>query len=366
MSTESREPTDQTPAEEYPIRGLAGPLNRLSYRLAQTVRTGWFAGHYALTARLSPPTQRDDAADSDIVLPSWQTINDDLKDLFERDWANIEAGLYRPPHDMWPNPLSVLRQSARYFNDLGQVNDRKRDRRGQEVFTPEHRSRYPRYYLQNFHYQSDGYLSDDSAALYDYQVEVLFTGGADAMRRQLLAPLRDAFADRRIRDAHLLDIACGTGRFLSFVKDNYPRLRVTGLDLSAPYLTRARRMLRHWSRSHLTVGNAEALPAADASIDIATCIFLFHEVPRAVRRRIAEEIARVLKPNGVLLFMDSIQYGDRPDYDPLLDRFPQAMHEPYYADYVRDDLSSLFRDAGFAVDRVERVFFARMMVLRRL
>lgn len=357
----SAETTDQTPS-----RGVLGSLDRLSYRLAQTVRTGWFAGHYALTARLSPPPQRTASADGGTVLPSWQTINDDLKELFDRDWANIEAGLYRLPHDMWPNPLAVLRQSARYFDDLGQVNDRKRDRRGQEIFTAKHRGRYPRYYLQNFHYQSDGYLSDDSATLYDYQVEVLFTGGADAMRRQLLVPLRDAFADRRIRDTHLLDVACGTGRFLSFVKDNYPRLRVTGMDLSAPYLTRARRTLRSWSRSHLTVANAENLPAADASIDIATCVFLFHEVPSAVRRRIAKEIARVLKPNGMLLFMDSIQYGDRPDYDPLLDRFPQAMHEPYYADYIRDDLSGLFREAGFAVEQVTRVFFARMMVLRRL
>jgi len=362
----SAETTDQTPPAERPIRNIAGPLDRLSYRLAQTVRTGWFAGHYALTARLSPPTRRDESPEEPVPLPSWQTINEDLKTLFERDWANIEAGLYRPPHDMWPNPLAVLRQSLRYFDDLGQVNNRKRDRRGDEVFSPEHRGRYPRYYLQNFHYQSDGYLSDASAALYDYQVEVLFTGGADAMRRQLLVPLRAAFADRRIRDTHLLDIACGTGRFLSFVKDNYPRLRVTGMDLSAPYLTRARRMLRHWSRSHLAVGNAETLPAADASIDIATCIFLFHEVPHAVRRRIATEIARVLKPNGVLLFMDSIQHGDRQDYDPLLERFPQAMHEPYYADYVRDDLSGLFRDAGFEVDLVRREFFARMMVLRRL
>lgn len=362
----SAETTDQTPPAGRPIRSIAGPLDRLSYRLAQTVRTSWFAGHYALTARLSPPTGRDGTAADKGPLPPWQTINDDLKTLFERDWANIEAGLYRPPHDMWPNPLAVLRQSARYFDDLGQVNDRKRDRRGNEVFSPEHRGRYPRYYLQNFHYQSDGYLSDASAALYDYQVEVLFTGGADAMRRQLLVPLRAAFADRRIRDARLLDIACGTGRFLSFVKDNYPRLRVTGVDLSAPYLTRARRMLRHWSRSHLAVGNGEALPVADASIDIATCIFLFHEVPHAVRRRIATEIARVLKPNGVLLFMDSIQHGDRADYDPLLERFPQAMHEPYYADYVRDDLSGLFRDAGFEVDFVRREFFARMMVLRRL
>ena len=108
--------------------------------------------------------------------------------MFRRDLANIEAGFYRPPHDMWPNPLAVIRQSARYFDDLSAVNRRKQEKSVDEVFTAPHRGRYPRYYLQNFHFQSDGYLSDKSAKLYDYQVEILFTGGADAMRRQLLVP----------------------------------------------------------------------------------------------------------------------------------------------------------------------------------
>ena len=34
--------------------------------------------------------------------------------------------------------------------------------------------RRPRYYMQNFHYQTDGWMSEGSAELYDFQVEVLF------------------------------------------------------------------------------------------------------------------------------------------------------------------------------------------------
>lgn len=335
---------------------------KAAYRLAQRLRTAWFSGHYALTARLSPP-RRD--APPPGRLPSWRLINDDLDALFRRDWRNIEQGLYRPPHDMWPDPRAVLRQSVRYFRDLDAVNRRRRDGGTSEVFTAEHRGRYPRYYLQNFHYQSDGYLSADSARLYDYQVEVLFTGGADAMRRQLLVPLRDAFRTVPVRHATMVDVACGTGRFLTFVKDNYPRLRVTGVDLSAPYAAEARRQLRHWSRAAAVVAQAESMPLQTGSTDIASCIFLFHELPRAVRRRAAAEMARILKPGGTLLFMDSIQRGDRPDYDPLLERFPHAMHEPYYADYIGDDLESLFAEAGFDILVQERAFFARMMVMRR-
>jgi len=41
------------------------------------------------------------------------------------------------------------------------------------------------------------------------------------------------------------------------------------------------------------------------------------------------------------------------------------MHEPYFADYVEDDLGAVFADAGFAPESEDRAFFARMMVLRR-
>ena len=339
------------------------PIDRLSYAVSQKVRTAWFGGHYAVAARTAPPIEAPSAGGH--AAPSWRVIGRDLDALFQRDWDNIAAGIYRPPHDMWPNPAGVVRQSIRFFRDLGAVNRRKRDGAAQEVFAPPHRGRYPRYYLQNFHYQSEGYLSPESAKLYDYQVEVLFNGGADAMRRQLLVPIRDYFAHRPVRAARLLDVACGTGRFLTFVKDNYPRLAVTGVDLSSPYLVQAARHLRHWSRVRLAAGNAEALPFGHGAFDLVTCIYLFHELPRAVRRIVARELARVVMPGGLLLMMDSIQRDDHPPYNPLLDRFPLSVHEPYFADYVADDLDGMFRDSGFEVVATERVYFSRMMVMRR-
>jgi ubiquinone/menaquinone biosynthesis C-methylase UbiE len=342
---------------------MSNALNRLSYALSQKVRTAWFGGHYAVAARTAPPIDAAPAAGE--ALPSWRAIGRDLDALFQWDWANIEAGHYKAPHDMWPNPAGVMRQSMRFFRDLGAVNRRKRERAAQEVFAPPHRGRYPRYYLQNFHYQSEGYLSPESARLYDYQVEVLFNGGADAMRRQLLVPICDYFDHRPVRAARLLDVACGTGRFLTFVKDNYPRLAVSGIDLSGPYLAQAARHLRHWSRVGLAAGNAETLPFGDGAFDLVTCIYLFHELPRAVRRVVARELARVVMPGGLLLVMDSIQRDDHPPYNPLLDRFPLSMHEPYFADYVVDDLDGMFRENGFEVVSTERVYFSRMMVLRR-
>jgi hypothetical protein len=75
--------------------------------------------------------------------------------------------------------------------------------------------------------------------------------------------------------------------------------------------------------------------------------------------------ARVLRPGGKLIFLDSLQLGDEPDYDGLLEYFPAAFHEPYYADYIRQDLPGLFARAGLTVERTERVHLSRLMVFAK-
>ena len=44
------------------------------------------------------------------------------------------------------------------------------------------------------------------------------------------------------KDVKLLDVASGTGRFLSFVRDNWPGLDCTALELSPHYLEATRRL----------------------------------------------------------------------------------------------------------------------------
>ena len=60
--------------------------------------------------------------------------------------------------------------------------------------------------------------------------------------------------------------------------------------MSEPYVRYAKRHLKRWSRSNLTVGNAESLPVPDESQDAVTSIFLFHELPPKVRRIVFREV----------------------------------------------------------------------------
>ena len=337
------------------------PFDKFIYQAAQKLRSAWYSAHYAAAMRLAPTIEHQE----DDPLPSWRTIYDDLNDLLMRDWSNIQHGLYPAPPLAETNPISNARKSVSFFRDLSAVNRRRQAGIGQEVFRPSLRGHYPRYYLQNFHYQSGGYLTDESAALYDHQVEVLFVGGADAMRRQCLGSLIQFLKTAAFQKTKHLDVACGTGRFLKVLKDARPRLRVTGVDLSLPYLRKAQRGLKDWSRTGIVQANAEGLPFADASYETLSCVFLFHELPQKVRRQAAAEISRVLKPGGRLFFLDSMQIGDRPDYDALLRRFPLAFHEPYYDDFITSDLSGLLEQSGLRILQTQREFFAKLIVAEK-
>ena len=106
---------------------------------------------------------------------------------------------------------------------------------------------------------------------------------------------------------------------------------------------------------------AERMPLADASVDIATSTFLYHELPPDVRRQVTGEIARVLKPGGQFVFLDSLQMGDRPGWDGLLEAFPTRFHEPYYRGYAIDDLEAMFSDAGLAPRSMSTPYLAKLM-----
>jgi hypothetical protein len=49
----------------------------------------------------------------------------------------------------------------------------------------------------------------------------------------------------------------------------------------------------------------------------------------------------------------------------LIERFPQQFHEPYYANYAREDLTALFGAAGLVPEQAELAYFSKLMTFRK-
>ena len=285
--------------------------------------------------------------------------------LLERDLANVSAGLY-PRALLFQIPFGAYAWTLpQLLGDLPRVMRRMWARSYDELPPEAEPERYPEYFRRTFHWQTDGYLSRRSAELYDLGVELLFAGTADVMRRQVIPPISRFLAAAGERDARLLDVGCGTGRTLRQIATAHPGLRLFGLDLSPYYLQTARTVLEDVADVSLVAENAERMPFRDGYFAVVSSVYLFHELPRPARRRVLAEMYRVLRPGGLLVIEDSAQLAESGDLAFFLWRFAADFHEPFYRDYVRDDLAVALKVAGFAVEEVETQFVAKVLTARK-
>jgi ubiquinone/menaquinone biosynthesis C-methylase UbiE len=344
---------------------FGNPLGMAAQLGGNVLRFGWFYGISLLFEREAHRMGVRTRYRPTRPVPSRQDLLADLARLLIADAAAVRDGLYPPLVEeagALPEHLSRLRAM---FADLPSTIERREAENATSARAEPGAGVLPDYFTQDFHFQTGGYLSEESARLYDVQVETLFYGSANAMRRAALRPIAEYMAGRDQRRVSLLDVACGTGRFLRQVRLVWPAIGLAGLDLSRAYLAEAGRHMSGVRPATLIAANAEDIPFAEASQDIVTTIFLFHELPAEVRRRVATEMARVLKPGGLLVFLDSLQMGDRPGWDGLLEAFPVRFHEPYFRHYAIDDLEALLRDAGLEPVATTTHFLSKLIVCRR-
>lgn len=167
----------------------------------------------------------------------------------------------------------------------------------------------------------------------------------NVMHRELAAAVAE-FADYDGVQT-VLDVATGTGLVLRAVAAKHPSgLDLIGVDLSPGMLAVARREL---PAARFIEGEAEALPIADASADLVTCVTALHIF--ADPRVVFDEFARVLAPEGTLVtatFAHGPDHGhgqgagapNTPGYEPN--------HAPFQ---TPEALAAVAAPAGFVVTR---------------
>ncbi len=97
----------------------------------------------------------------------------------------------------------------------------------------------------------------------------------------------------------VLDLCCGTGPVTRRLVARSQR--VTGLDASPRALERARQQV---PQATYVEAFAEQTPFPDQQFDLVHTSVALHEMAPEQRRRILQEVYRILKPGGVLALVD--------------------------------------------------------------
>jgi ubiquinone/menaquinone biosynthesis C-methylase UbiE len=95
----------------------------------------------------------------------------------------------------------------------------------------------------------------------------------------------------------VLDVGCGTGNLCLALLQDPQVVKVCGLDIAPEYVEWAKRRVDD-SRVNFQVGNADALPFADATFDHTLSMLLLQFVPQADLA--AREMRRVTRSGGTV------------------------------------------------------------------
>jgi SAM-dependent methyltransferase len=165
------------------------------------------------------------------------------------------------------------------------------------------------------------------------------------------APLLASVAGVRTGQA-VLDVACGTGIVSRTVTERVGRTgRVSGVDLNDGMLAVARRLRPDLEWRQADVG---ALPFADRTFDAALCQMALMFFPD--RAAALAEMARVVRPGGVVALAVPASLDAQPAYGPFVEMAVQAAGPEaasvlgaYWACGDLDGLCDLVTSAGLEV-----------------
>lgn len=284
---------------------------------------------------VKPPTGR---VDSKIV----NKLKKEVIDIHKQDAENVANGIY-PFEVVRPrNPVKHVKLLPKLIIDSLKISRRRKTMKVKDFDPP---ADAPDYLKRNYHFQTDGYFSEESADFYEHQVEILFSGTAAPMRRMLIKAIKDKMGPR-YRPLKILEIGAGVGSAtIDFSKSfNFERYVVS--DVSESYLSKAKERCDD-DRLEFVQSPAEDLPFEDGSFDIVFSVFLFHELPRKVRDKVIQEANRVLGPGGIIGICDSLQKDDVPELNRVLEDFPKDYHEPFYKDYTMWNATEALENAKF-------------------
>lgn len=147
----------------------------------------------------------------------------------------------------------------------------------------------------------------------------------------------------------VLDVATGGGH-TAFALAPGAR-EVVALDLTQPMLEVAQKeaTARQLTNIQYLAGDAQNIPCESESFDVVACRQAPHHFPRV--RQAVQEWARVLKPGGKLLLIDSVS-PEEPELDAFLHEIEVLRDPSHVRNHRISEWRTFLQEAGFVLGTV--------------
>ncbi len=178
-------------------------------------------------------------------------------------------------------------------------------------------------------------------------------GGLHAATARKILPDLAGMTERLENGARVLEIGCGTGRFLMQLAKAWPKAHCTGADIDPTGIEIARNKIGLAGlESRIDVIESDVADLPPASFDAVVMIEVLHEIAPQIRQHVIDGCAQALKPGGWLLIVDetypsSVEQARLPEFQfPLQTGFEEMTWGNVIP--TREEQEQLLAKAGFS------------------
>jgi len=147
---------------------------------------------------------------------------------------------------------------------------------------------------------------EEYRAMFELEDHLWWYRGMRAVTASILDPHLPARPDLRV-----LDIGCGTGYSLQWLRKKLGTRATFGVDIS-PH---ASAFWKEHGLNTAAIGSAHQVPLASETFDLVTCFDVIYQLPSADAETAIVEMHRVLKPGGLLFIREPAYEWMRGGHD---------------------------------------------------
>jgi len=191
----------------------------------------------------------------------------------------------------------------------------------------------------------------------DFKFDKMASSYDIGLREKVLKKFYELLINRiEVRqDATVLDVGCGTGNILKMISE-IANINGYGLDIEKNMIAEAKQKC---PTMNIQVSNCTETPFGNDKFDVITTCLAFHHF--ADKEGFAREVARILKPDGLLYITDpNLPIAIRK---PLNLAFRVHRIAGFFG--TPQEIEGIFRKYGFLLSGVSTDKYAQCIVLRK-